>query len=341
MKIEHNFPFDPTYGFTEGQLLRIKTDDPRPDDFADFWRNLYRKAVSFPPSYHVEDELWSPNPRSKIYRVRFRTFDGFSIGMWVVRPEHSSGGLLVGQGYCHMVTPPAGECEDMTVALPNIRGLGLSQCGKIPWEISKHCIYGIDDKEKFVITGAVIDLWTALSVAADMFPDTKENWNYSGGSLGGGLGAIGMPWDARVKSAELNIPTLAGPYQFQFQLLASPDDPAAIRARCAFADPKAMESIYYCNAVTAASYFNIPVLMTPARFDPSNPPPAQFAIANAIPKDKLILRIRDTGHFTPTDNDKNILEPELEKIRKTLRSGERDSLFNQDSGYPMLFPVPE
>ena len=326
MKIEHNFPFDPTYGFTEEQLLQIKTNDPRPEDFEDFWRNLYRKTISFTPSYHVEDELWSPNPYSKIYRVRFQTFDGFSIAMWVVRPEHSLGGLLIGQGYGHMVMPPTGEREDWTIALPNIRGLGLSQCGKIPWEISKHCIYEVRNKEKFIITGAVIDLWTALSVVADMFPDTKDNWNYSGGSLGGGLGAIGMPWDPRIKSAELNVPTLAGPYQFQFQLLASPQDPAAIRARSALADPAAMETFHYCNAVTAASKFNIPVLMTPALFDPSNPPPAQFAIANAIPKDKLILRIRETGHFAPTEKDKNILEPELEKIRKVLRSEDRDSL---------------
>jgi len=61
----------------------------------------------------------------------------------------------------------------------------------------------------------------------------------------------------------------------------------------------------------------IPVLITPALFDPSNPPPGQFAVANAIPKEYRIMRIREVGHFPATPKDRE-MEQELQQIRKEI-----------------------
>ncbi len=55
----------------------------------------------------------------------------------------------------------------------------------------------------------------------------------------------------------------------------------------------------------------------PALSDKSNPPPAQFAIANAIPEEFRILRTREVGHRAPTPKDIE-LEKELEEIRHQL-----------------------
>ncbi len=52
------------------------------------------------------------------------------------------------------------------------------------------------------------------------------------------------------------------------------------------------------------------------------PPPTQFAIANAIPANCRILRVREVGHRAPTPNDIE-LGKELESIRKDLFSNER------------------
>ena len=85
-----------------------------------------------------------------------------------------------------------------------------------------------------------------------------------------------------------------------------------------------MRALSYFDGASAARRIRIPILMTPALSDKSNPPPAQFAIANAIPEEYRILRIREVGHRAPTPKDVE-LEKELEEIRHRLfEAGNRE-----------------
>jgi cephalosporin-C deacetylase len=312
---------DGTFGYTLEELLKIEAPPP-PEDFAEFWEETYRLATARVPDYRVEKEIWSPDAGVKILQVRFRSYDGFDIGMWIARPESSTGGLVIGQGYGNPSAPPTTRNPGLTVAMPCIRGLGISQCALIPWKTSAHAGYGIRSRETYVIRGAVTDIWEATSVLADMFPDTASNLNYSGGSLGGGLGAILLPWDKRFKAGEINVPTLAGPMQFAFPV--SGENPGATRRNAALSDPVCMRALSYFDGASAARRIMIPILMTPALSDKSNPPPAQFAIANAIPEEYRILRIREVGHRAPTPKDIE-LEKELETIRHRLfEAGKRE-----------------
>ncbi|CAI8864081.1 protein of unknown function [Methylococcus capsulatus] len=43
MPFSHCYPFDPTYGFSLDQLLRVEPPDP-PEDFAAFWSARYDDA---------------------------------------------------------------------------------------------------------------------------------------------------------------------------------------------------------------------------------------------------------------------------------------------------------
>ncbi len=321
--------FDPTFGFTLDELLKIQAPPP-PADFEDFWRETYRLATARTPSYRIEKEIWSPNPDARILLVRFTSHDGFDIGMWIARPEGSTGGLLIGQGYGNPAMPPATtDTPGLTVAMPCIRGLGISQCKEIPWNCGRHAAYGIKSRETYVIRGAVTDLWEAASVLIDLFPDTAANLNYSGGSLGGGLGALLVPWDDRIHAAEINVPTLAGPMQFNYAI-PSRGDPGSTRREAALSDPDCWRTLSYFDGASAARRIKVPVLITPALSDPSNPPPAQFAIANAIPERLRILRVKQVGHCTPTPADVE-LGKELAEIRKVLFSPERSKALGLSS----------
>ncbi|MBR6909474.1 MAG: acetylxylan esterase, partial [Lachnospiraceae bacterium] len=87
------------------------------------------------------------------------------------------------------------------------------------------------------------------------------------------------------KAGEINVPTLAGPMQFAFP--GSGENPGTTRRNAALSDPACMRALSYFDGASAARRIRIPILMTPALSDKSNPPPAQFAIANAIPEDKI------------------------------------------------------
>ncbi len=310
------------------KLLKIQAPPP-PEDFAEFWQETYRLATAKTPEYRIEKELWSPDPNSKILQIRFTSYDGFDIGLWIARPAESTGGLVIGHGYGNPATPPSATSPGLTVAMPCIRGLGISQCAEIPWDCGRHAGYGIQSRETYVVRGAITDIWQSTSILTDIFPDTADNLNYSGGSLGGGLGAILLPWDSRFMAGEINVPTLAGPMQFDFAPPAG-EGPGATRRNAALSDLACWRALSYFDGASAARRLRIPVLMTPALSDRSNPPPAQFAIANAIPADFRILRIREVGHRAPTPKDIE-LEKELAGIRKDLFSAERrDALLKRE-----------
>lgn len=313
MKIKHDYPYDPTFGYTQEDLLKVMNPEP-PEDFERFWRELHEKVLSAPLDYEVEREIWSPEPHTKILLVRYRTYDGLSLRMWIARPEHSAGGMVIGQGYGNMSMPCTTKDHSVTYALPNLRGLGFSQCATIPWDTAKHSLHGIEHKETYVITGAIADLWTATSVLTDLFPDTASRLGYRGGSLGGGMGPLVTAWDSRFHAAEINVPNFGGAISYTCAL--NPGDPGEQRRQFVLAHPES-DTMTYIDASAAARFLRIPVLITPALFDPSNPPPGQFAVANAIPEKYRILKIREVGHFPATDKDKE-LENELNTIRHEL-----------------------
>ena len=113
--------------FTKEQLLAIKGEEPV-QDFEKFWRAQYERAVNCKLDYKVEDEIWSPLPEIKIYKVSFVSCDGFKIGMWVSRPEKSYGGQIITQGYGNVVKPFVSKELPLTTAMPCVPGLGISMC---------------------------------------------------------------------------------------------------------------------------------------------------------------------------------------------------------------------
>ena len=305
MNIRHEFDFDPTNGMTREELLQIKPGVP-PEGFADFWQTHYQQVTSGKPDYHVEAELWSPRENEKIYRIRVRNYDGVEFVMFIARPERSCGGVVIGQGYGNPGAP-ALSAYNLTTAFACVRGLGFSQNKTIPWEVKSHVLHGIQDKSTYILYGVIADQWMAASVLLDMFPDTAANLNYSGASMGGGMGALLLAWDKRFKAAYLNVPTFGARIRFDYQSTGSGE---ACR-QYVLAHPEALEVLDWFDASAAAGFINIPVCCAPALFDPCVAPAGQFSVANGIKEEYKTLFIRDVGHFPATPGD-NLLNEDIQ-----------------------------
>ena len=317
--IEHKYKFDPYNGMTQDELLKI-TAPAEPEGFRQFWENNYRLVMDAPLDYHVETEVWSPVATDTVYRVRVKNFDGVDFVVFIARPESSAGALVIGQGYGNPATPPASS-YGLTVCFAHIRGLGASQCKDIPWEPAKHVVHGIGSKESYILRGAIADQWMALRVLTDIFPDCADNIHYYGGSMGGGMGALLLPWDARFKSGFLSVPTFGSEIRFEYESVGSGE---ACRKYIA-EHPEAREVLRYFDASVAAKYIRIPVCCTPALFDPCVAPAGQFSVANSIPEAYKTLYIRETGHFEPTEKDKIVTEKEIAWCKKQYTKGDVDN----------------
>ena len=300
MNIKHNFDFDPTCGFSEKELLQISAPDYQPEDYVSFWEKTYKEASEIPVKIFSKEELWSPEPDIKIWEISFASWADIEIGAWIIRPEKSRGGLVQCHGYGSRVWFDItwAKEEGLTCIFPCIRGLGLSTHSEIPWETKKHVLHKIDSRDEYVLRGSVADLWQSASVLLNLFPDVKNNLNYTGSSFGGGLGALSLAWDKRFRAVYLGVPTFGNNL---IRLKYKSTGSAEAQRLYMQEHPEIIDVIKYYDASLAAKHITAKVLCAPALFDPTVVPPGQFSIANALNKSNEIF-IVPAGHFQDPDN---------------------------------------
>ena len=308
MKIEHDFEFDPTCGYSEADLLAMGLPETEPEDFCDFWQDTYEQTLQI-KSEISQRRIWSPSPDVAVYELRYKSFGGIDVGAWLSVPKNPVGGIVEGHGYGGIARPSL--YDDFAVIAPCIRGFNLSNSPDIPWNSAEHVIHGIENKESYVLRGSVADIWRAASVLLELFPGLSGNLNYTGGSFGGGLGALSVPWERRLKTAYWHVPTFGHhPSRLLFQSTGSGESVRKYHAN----HPEAVEVLKYFDAATAAQYVKIPVLCSPALFDPCVLPPGQFAVNNAVPEQYRTTVIYPAGHYFIKEN-----VPVQEKIDKLKR----------------------
>ena len=290
---------DPTYGYNEATLREVGAPDA-PPDFADFWRETYAQTLSVPLQIS-QREIKSAHPEIRVFEIEFDSWEGFRAGGWLTIPrdEKFERGVVVGHGYGGRDAPDYPIPGPPAAALfPCARGFHRSKRVGLPDNAARHVTHGIETRETYIIRACVADLWTSASVLLGLFPHVAPNLDYSGGSFGGGLGALMLPFDARFRRAYLDVPTFGNhPLRVQLPCNGSGQAVSSYFRR----HPEVLEVLATFDAATAARLIAVPTLVSPALRDPAVPPPGQFAIANAI-RDKK-LWIRQTGHPTNQDDD--------------------------------------
>lgn len=315
MDLQHNFPFSASSKHHDlEELLRIRGPE-EPAGFKAFWEENYALVTAMRPTYFIEREVWSPYPDVRIYRIRVKNWDNTEFVMFIARPDQSRGGLLIGQEYGHFVLPQFRS--GFTTGFACVRGLGLSSCKEIPWDAERHIVHGIRMKETYILRGAVADQWMAAGVLLDMFPDTAENLNYSGCGMGGGMGALLLPWDKRFRAAFLALPSFGAEIRFDRPSSGSEE---ACRQYLA-GHPPARKVLAWFDASAAAKYIRIPVGISLAVSDPCVAPAGQFSIANAVPDAYKTLFIRETGHCPPAEHDLRLERQADEWCEKLFSAG--------------------
>lgn len=312
----HPYPFDPTYGHSLDDLLAVGCPE-EPSDFADFWRGAYAAAMAVPPKARVIDTGYTEKGW-RLYDVYYTSTDAMKIGGWMVVPESGPlrRGFVVGHGYggreggdFHYPLP------ESAIIFPCCRGMARSLNPPISPEAQWHVLHDIDKPDRYVIRGCVEDTWLAFTVLLNLFPQIEGHLGYLGGSFGGGVGALALPWDDRVQRAHLRVPTFGNqPLRLELPNVGS----GASVINFARKHPEMVRrTLQYYDAAVAARHINIPVHCACALFDPSVAPPGQFAVYNALagPKELYVL---DAGHHPFEGEDQQNIEV-LDEIEAFFR----------------------
>lgn len=296
--IAHDFPFDLTYGYRLGDLLAVHATDV-PDDFDAFWRSRYDEALQVEVASML-GPLETRRNGISIFGVTFTTVGGQRLGGWLALPDGPTDHeLVVGHGY------GGRDTVELPLPLPNAvaifpcaRGLGArGRVTSIPDQPMFHVLHGIEARERYVLGGCAADVWCAASALLQLVPSISEPLGYVGASFGGGVGALALPWDDRFGVAHISLPSF-GQHPLRLTMACTGSGEAVRRHHASH--PEVAGVLRYFDAASAATRLDIPVQVAAALFDPTVPPPGQFAVYNALPNTRSLV-ILSAGHFEHAD----------------------------------------
>jgi cephalosporin-C deacetylase len=285
-----------TFGYTLNDLFAVGSPPP-PDDFADFWTTQYRTATAVDPAPTMRPSTDHAPDGTVLYDIDYTSTDGVRLGGWLALPANDDveRGLVVGHGYGGRAAPDGSVLLDQAAAL-FLCARGLPSRGRqtgVPATGREHVLHGISSRDTYVHGGCAADIWCAVSALCQLVPEVAGRIDYVGGSFGGGIGALAVPWDDRIGAACLVVPSFGNhPLRVTLGCTGSGE---SVR-RYAHSHPEILGVLRYFDAATAATFIRIPTHVGLARADPAVPPPGQFAVYNALagPRERFLLT---AGHM--------------------------------------------
>lgn len=282
--------FDGTYGFDEHALRQVAPVAP-PTGLAEMWGRWRAEARTVDAA---------PRPLStatvdgrSVSIVEHGGVDGIRLRSWAVGPASGPArvGIVHSHGYGGRDAIDLARVPDDAAAIfPVARGLPTLNAGVgAPEPVEQHVLAGLDDPDRYVLGLCARDLWLAADTLLALVGDLPLY--YVGESFGGGIGALGVPWDDRYVGATLIVPSF-GQYD---ERLAVPclGSGEVVRAHVA-EHPGAREQLRPFDASSTLGFADIPVRVEAALWDQYVPPPGQFGVANAA-RD-LELAVLPAGH---------------------------------------------
>ncbi|MDF3057538.1 MAG: deacetylase [Rariglobus sp.] len=297
MTLPHSCPFDPTGGYSPEQLRQLRPVIEEPSDFADFWRGTFDEAMCAPLDWSLKPSAHPGNAEQEVFDIEFAGMLGNRIGGWLTKPRRQPlrRGLLIGHGYggrdAPDLAPPVGDAATIQPVCTGLPTRSLH--AGIPAQGMDHVLHGIGRRETYVHRHCVMDLWRAASVLHEAVPGSRPRLDYLGGSFGGGIGALALPWDRRIRSAFLCVPSFGNhPLRLQLPCDGSGESVRLLAQR----QPEIRNVLSYFDAAIAARHTTIPVIVAAAAFDPAVPPAGQYSVYHALGGPKELFPLT-AGHY--------------------------------------------
>ena len=284
----------PHHVFPLNQLLDINGPEV-PPHFEAFWERRYHAAINHAPAPQLlpSDQH---RPGVHVYDFRFQSTGGISIQGWLTVPvdQPVACGLVVGHGYGGRDGPdPVPVLPDAAIFYPCFRGLARSAMPPISPDPHWHVLHDIDHPDRYVHGGCAEDLWLTISALLELYPQVAGRVGYVGISFSGGIGALALACERRLRKAHLDVPSFGHhPLRLRLPTLGSG---AALQRVWREGRLRMVSTLALHDAAAAARFIRIPVQCACAISDPFVTPPGQFAIFNALggPRELIVL---DRGH---------------------------------------------
>ncbi|MFK3678550.1 acetylxylan esterase [Microbacterium sp. NPDC090218] len=290
---------DPPEELTEYSLSALLTPPAPPEepaDFDDFWQATFHEFGVGPVAWEFAQDV-PPTETHRIAEIRFHSSAEEQAAAYAMVP-HDIGdvrrGLVVGHGYGGRTGPDLDRVPADTAAIfPVAPGTHLVASSRFPRDPDEHVLAGIGHRDTYSHRFSAADIWRAATVLLDMVPHVTGALDFSGGSFGGGIGAMALPWDDRFRRAALDVPSF-GDHDVRLSRRCTGSG-EAVRQHLR-EHPAVRPVLDYFDAAIAARRLRLPVHVSAAVLDPSVDPRGQFAVYHALSGPRR-LGVRANGHL--------------------------------------------
>ncbi|WP_181157552.1 acetylxylan esterase [Microbacterium sp. MYb62] len=289
---------DPPEEMTEyslGTLLTPLAPPDEPDDFDDFWRTTFQEFGTGAVDWRLAEDL-APTDTHRVSEIRFRSSADEPAAAYVLLPRAAATrrGLVVGHGYGGRTGPDLDRVPADTAAIfPVAPGTHVDTKSRFPALPDEHVLAGIAHRDTYSHRFSAADIWRAATVLLEMAPAATGALDFSGGSFGGGIGALALPWDARFRRAALDVPSF-GNHGVRLSRRCTGSGEAVRRYLRHHPDTRPV--LDYFDAAIAARRLRLPVHVSAAVLDPAVDPRGQFAVYHALAGPRR-LSVRANGHL--------------------------------------------
>lgn len=142
-------------------------------------------------------------------------------------------------------------------------------------------LHGIEDRDAYILRGAVADWIRAVEVARSLPGADPELTVLAGGSLGGGLATLAAPWIPGLLGLLVSVPTF-GAYDLRVGLVKRGSGAEVNAYMSSVASDRVRENLRYYDAVNAAPLIQVPAVVGLGVVDDIVPGETVAAIYNAL-----------------------------------------------------------
>ena len=289
----------PSEEMTEYSVTALLTAPERPEepaDFDEFWRGTFEAYGNALVGWESVRELDATGTH-RVKEIRFESSADEPAVAFLMVPRLEAAirrGLVIGHGYGGRAAPDLEQVPADTAAIfPAAPGTLPNTGSRFPALPDEHVLAGIAHRDTYSHRFAAADIWRAATVLLDAAPRAADALDFSGGSFGGGIGAMALPWDARFRRASLDVPSF-GHHAIRLTRRCTGSGEAV--RRHVQQHPEALSVLGSFDAAVAARRIRIPTHVAAAVLDPAVDPRGQFAVFHALTCPRR-LTVRPNGHL--------------------------------------------
>ena len=284
------------------QPEKLTSAHKKPADFDEFWQKAKNDLTDVEPAFQCTLMPALSTPTCNVYLIQMQSLGNVTIRGWLTEPvtkdlNKKFSVVLCLPGYQIALSPimTVGDPDVAFITL-NVRGQGNSR-EFITARHDEFIIHHIDDKNKYVMRGVVMDCIRAMDFIFSRTELKHDNVFVKGGSMGGFLAIATASLDKRVNLCSAQSPIFAD-VRSLVKRVTFPITSINIylKTQPGLTLDKVLNNLDYFDVKNFAPNIKCRFLMSIGLLDTYVPPTNDYTVFNTMTTNKKIMVFKDYGH---------------------------------------------